>query len=64
MMRERLSSVPLPVQLPIFEADEFVGVVDLLRMRALIFTGDADDSPTEGEIPDARRPGSTRPAGN
>jgi len=51
MMRERLSSVPLPVQLPIFEADTFVGVVDLLRMRALFFSGDADDSPTEGEIP-------------
>ena len=52
MMRERLSATPLPVQLPIFEGDNFVGVVDLLRMRAVTFSGEAGAPPTEGEIPD------------
>ncbi|MBN1249620.1 MAG: elongation factor G, partial [Anaerolineae bacterium] len=52
MMRERLSSVPLPVQLPIFEAEAFIGVVDLFRMRALFFSGEAGAPPTEGGIPD------------
>lgn len=36
-MRERLHTVPLVVQLPIGREDEFVGVVDLLRMRALLW---------------------------
>ncbi len=51
MMRERLSSRPLPVQMPIFEDEEFVGVVDLFRMRAILFSGEAGAPPTEGEIP-------------
>ena len=51
MMRERLSSVPLPVQVPIFEGEDFVGVVDLFRMRAVFFSGEAGAPPTEGEIP-------------
>ena len=51
MMRERLSSVPLPVQVPIFEGEDFVGVVDLFRMRAVYFSGEAGAPPTEGEIP-------------
>lgn len=52
MMRERLSSVPLPLQVPIFEGEAFVGVVDLIRMRAILFSGEAGAPPTEGEIPD------------
>ncbi len=50
MMRERLSSVPLPVQLPIYEGEAFVGIVDLLRMRAVYFSGEAGAPATEGEI--------------
>jgi elongation factor G len=52
MMRERLSSVPLPVQLPIYEGEAFIGVIDLLRMRALFFSGEPGAPPTEDEIPD------------
>ena len=51
MMRERLSSLPLPMQLPIFEADAFTGVVDLLQMKALLFSGETGAPPTEAEIP-------------
>lgn len=36
-IRERLHTVPLVVQLPIGREERFTGVVDLLRMRALVW---------------------------
>lgn len=36
-IRERLHTVPLVVQLPIGREEQFTGVVDLLRMRALVW---------------------------
>jgi elongation factor G len=42
-MRERLAANPVPVQVPIGAEDRFRGVVDLVRMRAIIW----DDS-TQG----------------
>ncbi|HEY9327658.1 MAG TPA: elongation factor G [Streptomyces sp.] len=53
-IRERLHVVPLVVQLPIGHEDGFTGVVDLLRMRALVW---ADGSGTyeEGDVPDELR---------
>ncbi len=50
-IRERLHSVPLVVQLPIGREDGFVGVVDLLRMRSLVWA-DGQDTVTEGPVPD------------
>ncbi|MGW1882594.1 elongation factor G [Streptomyces sp. NPDC001970] len=41
-IRERLHAVPLVVQLPIGREDEFTGVVDLLRMRALVWGAGRD----------------------
>ncbi|MEV8318243.1 elongation factor G [Streptomyces sp. NPDC059900] len=41
-IRERLHTVPLVVQLPIGRENEFTGVVDLLRMRALVWHADRD----------------------
>src|SRR5881398_1557750 len=38
-IRERLGARPVPVQLPIGAEDKFVGVVDLIRQRALYFSG-------------------------
>jgi len=35
MMRERFASVPLPVQAPLGEAENFRGIVDLIRMRLI-----------------------------
>ena len=49
-IRKRLHPRPLVVQLPIGREDEFTGVVDLLRMRALRWT---DDTVEEGPVPDA-----------
>ncbi|MEM9488324.1 MAG: GTP-binding protein, partial [Myxococcota bacterium] len=52
-MRERLGAVPAPIQLPIGAEDRFEGVIDLVRMRAIRFTGQIDDPPEIGEIPAA-----------
>ncbi|MDG9715872.1 elongation factor G [Streptomyces sp. DH24] len=51
-IRERLHPAPLVVQLPIGAEDTFTGVVDLVRMRALTWTGDTAE---EGPVPDGLR---------
>ncbi|WP_246113698.1 elongation factor G [Streptomyces montanus] len=53
-IRERLHPAPLVVQLPIGTEDGFTGVVDLLRMRSLIWT-DGRDTAEEGPVPDVLR---------
>jgi elongation factor G len=50
-IRNRLHPVPLVVQLPIGREDEFTGVVDLVRMRALRWA-DGADAVTEGPVPE------------
>ena len=40
MIRERLGAVPVPIQLPIGKEDTFVGMVDLIAMKANIFKDD------------------------
>jgi len=41
----------IPVQLPIGSEKEFKGVVDLIRMRAWIYSNDGDGKGTEQDIP-------------
>ncbi|MFK4121404.1 elongation factor G [Streptomyces longwoodensis] len=53
-LRERLHPAPLVVHLPIGAEEGFVGVVDLVRMRALV-RAEGDASATEGPVPDALR---------
>ncbi|MER5276413.1 elongation factor G [Streptomyces sp. NPDC002809] len=53
-IRERLHTIPLVVQLPIGREEQFGGVVDLLRMRALVWA-DGRDTYEEGEVPDELR---------
>ncbi|MFD9112257.1 elongation factor G [Streptomyces bottropensis] len=53
-IRRRLHPVPLVVQLPIGREDAFLGVVDLLRMRALVWA-DGDDTAAEVPVPDDLR---------
>ncbi len=50
-MRERLGANPVPVQLPIGIEDSFRGVVDLITMKALMFSGEVETSPEVAEIP-------------
>ena len=40
MMVERLNSTPLVLQIPIGNESDFIGVVDLLRMKALVWRGE------------------------
>ncbi|MEV4947804.1 elongation factor G [Streptomyces sp. NPDC053755] len=53
-IRDRLDTVPLVVQLPIGREDGFTGVVDLLRLRALVWAAGGDSS-TEGPVPEGLR---------
>ncbi|MFF5308593.1 elongation factor G [Streptomyces massasporeus] len=52
-IRERLHPAPLVVQLPIGTEDTFTGVVDLVRMRALLW--DDGGSVEETPVPDGLR---------
>jgi elongation factor G len=52
-IRERLAARPVPIQLPIGAEDQFVGVVDLIRERAIYFSGAEDDPPREDSVPAA-----------
>ncbi|MEU6468052.1 elongation factor G [Streptomyces massasporeus] len=52
-IRERLHPVPLVVQAPIGTEGTFAGVVDLVRMRALLW--DDDGSVEEAPVPDGLR---------
>jgi len=40
MMKERLAANPVPIQLPLGKEDGFRGIVDLVRMRALVWEED------------------------
>ncbi|EHN78650.1 elongation factor G, partial [Streptomyces coelicoflavus ZG0656] len=53
-IRERLHPAPLVVQLPIGAEHRFTGVVDLVRMRALVWA-DGAETAGEGPVPDALR---------
>lgn len=53
-IRERLHTVPLVVQLPIGREEGFRGVVDLLRMRALVWA-EGCETYEEGDVPDELR---------
>ena len=52
MIKDRLGARPMALQLPLGAEAEFRGVVDLLKMKAVVYTGDTADSPIEiQEIP-------------
>ncbi|HVK86565.1 MAG TPA: elongation factor G [Kofleriaceae bacterium] len=50
-IRERLGANAVPVQLPIGSEDGFSGCIDLVRMKAIMFTGDVTDVPDVVDIP-------------
>ncbi len=52
MMKERLGSNAMPIQLPIGKEDTFQGVVDLVLMKAFIFKDDLGKVIDEVEIPE------------
>ncbi|HJZ84720.1 MAG TPA: elongation factor G [Polyangia bacterium] len=50
---KRLGARPVPIQLPIGAEDRFEGVVDLVGERALYFSGQENEPPHEGAVPDS-----------
>jgi elongation factor G len=50
-IRERLGANAVPIQLPIGGEDSFTGVIDLVRMKALMFSGDVTEAPDVVDIP-------------
>ena len=51
-IKERLKANAVPIQIPIGSEDEFQGIVDLVRMRAIIYKDDLGKEIEEVEIPD------------
>ncbi len=51
MMRTRLKATPVAIQLPIGSADTFVGVIDLVTMKADIYKDDLGTVIDESDIP-------------
>jgi elongation factor G len=53
MMQERLGANPMPLQLPIGEEEDFRGIIDLLRLKAILYDeGTLGVEFHEAEIPD------------
>ncbi|MBD2774920.1 elongation factor G [Iningainema tapete] len=51
-VRDRLRTNAVPIQLPIGSETEFKGIVDLVRMRAYIYTNDQGTDIQDTEIPE------------
>ncbi|MDP3804556.1 MAG: elongation factor G [Candidatus Omnitrophota bacterium] len=43
-MRSRLGANPVPLQIPIGSENNFMGVIDLIEMKAILYKGDEGDS--------------------
>ncbi len=63
-IRARFGPDVVPIQLPLGEEKDFRGVIDLIRMKAFVYTSDGDGKGKEIEIPpeyaDAAREGHER----
>jgi len=52
MIKDRLGTNPVPLQLPIGKEDTFVGIVDLIKMNAVIYKDDLGQDMETTEIPE------------
>ena len=50
-IKERLGANAHPIQLPIGQENQFKGVVDLIRRKAIIYTDDLNKAPETTEVP-------------
>ena len=50
-VKNRLKANPVPIQLPIGAEDQFVGIVDLIKMRAFVHKDDLGKDVEEQDIP-------------
>ena len=51
MMKDRLKCVPVPIQLPIGAESDFVGIIDLMTMRAEVYYDDLGKDVRDEDIP-------------
>ena len=51
MITTRLGAIPVPVQIPMGAEDQFSGIVDLIAMKSVTFSGDRGLEVTVSEIP-------------
>lgn len=51
-IREKLGSIPVPIQIPIGCDDSFEGIIDLISMKSIKQSGDMGEIIEIGEIPD------------
>ena len=51
MIRERLGKNPVPIQLPIGAEENFIGLIDLMKMKAYIYKDDLGQDMEETDIP-------------
>ncbi len=52
MIKERLGANPVPIQLPIGSEDQYSGIIDLVRNKAIFYVDDLGTLSDESEIPD------------
>lgn len=52
MLKDRLKTNAVPIQLPIGKEDNFVGIIDLVKMKAEIYKDDMGQEIEEVDIPD------------
>jgi elongation factor G len=52
MIRDRLGAHPLPVQIPLGRESDFQGVIDLIEMKARVWTSQKGEEWEDREIPD------------
>jgi len=52
MMKERLQAIPVPIQLPIGKEGNFTGMVDLITMKAIVYTCEKGEEWEEKDIPE------------
>jgi len=52
MMVDRLQANPLPIQLPIGSEDKFLGIIDLVKMKAIIYQDEKGEAWEEQDIPE------------
>ncbi len=55
MLKERLKTNAVPIQLPIGKEDSFIGIIDLIKMKAEIYKDDMGQEIEEIEIPEDMR---------
>ena len=48
----RLQANPVAIQIPMGSEDSFMGVVDLIEKKSIVYTNDRTQSPKEGPIPE------------